>query len=58
MQGRLNHLRIKETHTIIEKWPTKVKTSPGQDGWEEDFVTALGSMASPCSRYVEWARLE
>jgi len=51
-----SNLRVKQTHTITEKWPTRVKTSPGEDGWEKDFAIAFGSMASPNSRYVEWQR--
>lgn len=48
---------MKEKHTIIEKWPFKLKLRPGQPGAQEEFDRLLGGGVSGKERYVEWKRI-
>ncbi|KAL4749304.1 hypothetical protein BDW72DRAFT_214109 [Aspergillus terricola var. indicus] len=47
---------MKDTHTIIDKWPYRLKLRPGQPGAQEEFDRCLGSGLSTKERYVEWRR--
>lgn len=47
---------LKEKHTIIEKWPFRLKLRPGQPEAQEEFDRALGGGVSGKERYVEWKR--
>ncbi|KAL4973168.1 hypothetical protein BDW66DRAFT_168860 [Aspergillus desertorum] len=47
---------IKDTHTIINKWPYKLKLRPGQSGAQAEFDRCLGDGISSKERYVEWRR--
>jgi hypothetical protein len=48
---------IKEKHTVIEKWPFKLKLQPGQPGAQEEFDRLLGAGVSGKERYMEWKRI-
>ena len=59
--GPLTHyagMMMKNRHTIIEKWPTRLKLTPGQPGADEEMDVVLRSCRSYMERYVEWARAE
>ena len=49
-------VRMKKPHTIIEKWPMKLKLQPGQVGAKEKFDVLLSSGHGSFVRYVEWAK--
>ncbi|KAJ5761103.1 hypothetical protein N7520_008259 [Penicillium odoratum] len=48
---------MKNEHTIIEKWPYKLKLRPGQPGAQDEFDRALTMGVSGKERYVEWKRV-
>ncbi len=48
---------MKDTHTIIEKWPFRLKLQPGQHGAQEEFDRLLSAGVSGKERYVEWKRV-
>lgn len=54
--GRINGMIAKANNTIIDKWPLRIKRSPGQAGAREEFEDLLGSHHIGCERYVEWKR--
>ncbi|GFG26617.1 monoterpene epsilon-lactone hydrolase [Aspergillus udagawae] len=45
---------MKETHTIIDKWPYRLKLRPGQPGAQEEFDRCISGGMSGKERYVEW----
>lgn len=47
----------KDNHTIVEKWPFRLKLRPGQPGAQEEFDRALGGGVSGKERYIEWKRV-
>lgn len=47
---------MKEKHTVIEKWPFRLKLRPGQPGAQEEFDRLLAGGVSGKERYVEWKR--
>ncbi len=47
---------MKDKHTVIEKWPFRLKLWPGQLGAQEEFDRLLGGGISGRERYVEWKR--
>lgn len=49
-------MTMKETHTIVDKWPMRLKLQPHQSGAQDEFKTALSSGHSGEERYVEWKR--
>ena len=49
--------QIKDRHTVIEKWPFRLKLRPGQPGAQEEFDRLLGGGMSGKERYVEWKRI-
>ena len=53
--GQLLGMRMKKTHTIIGKWPLRLKLRFGQPGAQEEFDILLPSSHSGAERYVEWA---
>ena len=55
--ARLIGAAMKEKHTIIEKWPFRLKLRPGQPGAQEEFDLLLGGGVSGKERYVEWRRI-
>lgn len=51
------NVRMKDPHTIIEKWPMRLKLRPGQAGAQEEFDLLLSSAHTGIERYVEWKRV-
>ncbi|KAI6779001.1 uncharacterized protein J7T54_004495 [Emericellopsis cladophorae] len=53
---------VKDRHTVIEKWPYRLKLNPGQPGAQpgaqQEFDRALCGGLSSKERYVEWKRIE
>lgn len=49
---------MKSVHTIVEKWPTRLKLQQGEKGDKEEFLMLLGSTFTGSERYVEWRRVE
>lgn len=52
--ARFMNMEMKQVHTIIDKWPWKIKKRPEERGAKEEFKTLFGSEQSGCERYVEW----
>lgn len=50
-------VQMKNSNTIVEKWPTQLKLKVGQTGAEEEFRLNLGSSFANIERYVEWRRV-
>ena len=48
---------IKENHTVIEKWPFRLKLRPGQPKAQEEFDRLLRGGVSGKERYMEWKRV-
>lgn len=46
----------KEGHTIIDKWPLRLKKRPTEEGAKEEFRLLLASAHTGAERYVEWKR--
>ena len=53
---RVFGVAMKEPHTIIDKWPLRLKLKLGQKGAQEEFKTLLESGHKGSERYVEWKR--
>ena len=51
-------VKAKEPHTIIAKWPLRLKLRPGENGAKEEFELLLSSGHEGTERYVEWRRTE
>ncbi|KAL3461958.1 hypothetical protein BJX64DRAFT_288910 [Aspergillus heterothallicus] len=49
---------MKARHTIIDRWPYRLKLRPGQPGAQEEFDQSLGGGLSSKERYVEWKRTD
>ena len=47
-------MTMKKHHTVVEKWPLRLKFRYGQPGAQEEFDILLGSDHSGAKRYVEW----
>jgi hypothetical protein len=45
---------MKEEHTIVEKWPFRLKLQPGQPGAQEEFDRLMSGGVIGTERYVEW----
>ncbi|KAI3390878.1 hypothetical protein diail_8456 [Diaporthe ilicicola] len=48
---------MKEKHTVIEKWPFKLKFLPHQPKAQEEFDRLLRGGLSSKERYVEWKKI-
>ncbi|EXK76747.1 hypothetical protein FOQG_18522 [Fusarium oxysporum f. sp. raphani 54005] len=48
---------MKEKHTIVEKWPFRLKLEPGQKEAKEEFDLMMRGGASGKERYIEWKRI-
>lgn len=48
---------MKEEHSIIEKWPYRLKLRPGLRGAQEEFDRRLRDGVSGKERYIEWKRV-
>ncbi|OBT41478.1 hypothetical protein VE00_07576 [Pseudogymnoascus sp. WSF 3629] len=51
-------VEMKEVHTIVEKWPTRLKLRLGEKGDKEEFLMLLGSSFIGTERHVEGRRVE
>ncbi|KAF4958968.1 hypothetical protein FGADI_2047 [Fusarium gaditjirri] len=49
---------MKEKHTIIEKWPHRLKLRPGQPGGKEEFDLLMEGGSSGKELYLEWMRVQ
>lgn len=47
---------MKERHTIIDKWPMRLKKTADEEGGMEEFRALLASGGSGTERYMEWKR--
>jgi hypothetical protein len=47
-------LELKDPHTIVEKWPLRLRANPGDPDAQNEFNMLQASMHSGCERYVEW----
>ncbi|KAL9097609.1 MAG: hypothetical protein Q9165_000506 [Trypethelium subeluteriae] len=54
---KLHDVKMKESHTVIEQWPTRLKLQHGEPGWEDEFKIKHSSGHSGNQRYVEWKRM-
>ncbi|KAI1270313.1 hypothetical protein F5Y18DRAFT_367881 [Xylariaceae sp. FL1019] len=52
------HVAMKNDHTIVDKWPTRLRSRWGLKGAQEEFDRLLASRFFGVERYVEWRRLE
>ncbi|OBS28259.1 hypothetical protein FPOA_02200 [Fusarium poae] len=48
---------IKEKHTIVEKWPFRLKLKPEQKGSKEEFDLLMRGSTSGKELYLEWKRI-
>lgn len=55
--GQVFDAMMKEKHTIIEKWPYRLKLRPGQPGAQDEFDRCMRQSVSGKERYVEWKRV-
>lgn len=47
-------MEMKEKHTIVEKWPLRLKKRPDEAGAKEEFRDLCNSQHTGSDRYVEW----
>lgn len=52
------NVEMKKVHTVVEKWPTRLKLKIGEKGDKEEFLMLLGSNFIGTERHVEWRRAE
>lgn len=55
--GKAMGVKMKEKHTVIEKWPFRLKLRPGQPGAQEEFDRSMREGISGKERYVEWKKI-
>lgn len=55
--AQVGGLEIKHKHTVIDKWPYRLRLRPGQPGAQEEFDMALRGSPSSKERYMEWKRV-
>ncbi|KAJ0168197.1 hypothetical protein CTA2_8707 [Colletotrichum tanaceti] len=48
---------MKREHTVIEKWPFRLKLQPGQPGAQAEFNRLIGGGVSSKEFYLEWKRV-
>ncbi|KAK5698990.1 hypothetical protein LTR97_006639 [Elasticomyces elasticus] len=53
MAAQASDTAMKEPHTLIDKWPLRLKKLPEQEGAKEEFKTRLASTYYGRERYVE-----
>jgi hypothetical protein len=46
--------KMKDEHSIVEKWPMGLKLDPNEPGAVDEFKTLLGCPHTGLERYVEW----
>lgn len=55
--GNMLGATMKENHTIIDKWPYRLKLQLGQPGAQDEFDRCMMKSVSGKERYVEWKRV-
>lgn len=55
--AELSGAAMKNEHTVIEKWPFRLKLRPGQPGAKDEFDLYIGGRVSSTDRYIEWKRV-
>ncbi|KAL4799455.1 hypothetical protein BDV19DRAFT_385223 [Aspergillus venezuelensis] len=55
--GLLTGAVMKDTHTIVEKAPERLKLEPGQPGAQEEFDRLMGA-GTKMTRFIEWRKVE
>lgn len=48
---------MKDEHTVIEKWPFRLKLQHGQPGAQDEFDRLIARGVSSNERYIEWKRV-
>ncbi|KAF5669175.1 hypothetical protein FCIRC_9338 [Fusarium circinatum] len=48
---------MKDTHTIIEKWPYRLKLDPQSEGGQEEFDRLITNGQTSKELYLEWQRI-
>ncbi|PYH42140.1 uncharacterized protein BP01DRAFT_405627 [Aspergillus saccharolyticus JOP 1030-1] len=56
--GQALGIKIKERHTVVEKWPYRLKLRPGEPDAQMEFDRFLRQGLSGKERYVEWRKFE
>lgn len=54
--GRSCGLKLKEPHSITEKWPLRLKAGSSDSTAQKEFDMLQASMHSGSERYVEWRK--
>jgi len=54
--GHHTGMAMKAHHTIVDKWPMRLRLQPGQPGAQEEFDVLHSSGHTGNERYVEWRR--
>ncbi|KAH8743873.1 hypothetical protein F5883DRAFT_591392 [Diaporthe sp. PMI_573] len=49
-------MAMKEVHSLVQKWPTRLKQKKGEKDARKEFQALLASGFSCTERYVEWER--
>ncbi|KAL7652452.1 hypothetical protein ACMYSQ_009737 [Aspergillus niger] len=49
---------MKQSHTIVEKWPFRMKLQPGQPVTQAEFDQCLAIGVTGKERYIEWKRIQ
>jgi hypothetical protein len=47
---------MRESHSIVERWPEALKLKPGEPGAKEEFLQLASSVVNTWTRYVEWKK--
>ncbi|KAL4969948.1 uncharacterized protein BDV14DRAFT_195486 [Aspergillus stella-maris] len=55
--GLLTDAVMKDTHSIVEKAPGRLKLEPGQLGAQEEFDRLMGA-GTKMTRFLEWRKME
>ncbi|PLB54875.1 hypothetical protein P170DRAFT_483657 [Aspergillus steynii IBT 23096] len=50
--------RMKKRHTIVDRWPCRLKLRPDQAGAQEEFDRCMRQGNTGKERFVEWKRME
>lgn len=48
---------VKSRHSIVDKWPARLKKAFGAAGSQAEFKAVLASGATGTERYVEWKKV-
>lgn len=56
-EPRIVGAAMKDDHTVIEKWPFRLKLQTGQPGAQAEFNRLVCGGVSSKEFYLEWKRL-